>query len=99
MSAWDRIYENGSIHTNPSKEIIALVPYLRKNGVSNILDVGCGTGRHSIYLFKEGFNVKGIDISKKAIEIARNQSNELPINYEAVDFENIQLKKDSFDFV
>ena len=29
-----------------------------------ILDVGCGTGRHSIELSKRGYTVTGIDLSK-----------------------------------
>jgi len=99
MSFWDSLYKNGSIHTKPSREIIELVPYLRARGVSDILDVGCGTGRHSIYLSKEGFNVKGIDVSEKAIQLARGQSNGLSVVYETVDFERMRLKQDSFDFI
>ncbi|MDR3691506.1 MAG: methyltransferase domain-containing protein [Fimbriimonas sp.] len=30
---------------------------------ATILDVGCGTGRHSIELAKRGFNVTGVDLS------------------------------------
>lgn len=37
----------------------------------SILDVGCGTGSHSLYLQKKGFNIKAIDISKGAIEVAK----------------------------
>jgi SAM-dependent methyltransferase len=36
----------------------------------SILDVGCGAGSHSLYLQKKGFQVKAIDISKGAIEVA-----------------------------
>lgn len=36
-----------------------------------ILDVGCGAGNHSLYLQNKGFNVKAIDISKGAIEVAK----------------------------
>ncbi|NCO62740.1 MAG: methyltransferase domain-containing protein [Flavobacteriales bacterium] len=36
-----------------------------------ILDVGCGAGSHSLYLQKNGFQVKGIDISKGAIEVCK----------------------------
>ncbi|WP_445733635.1 class I SAM-dependent methyltransferase [Mariniflexile sp.] len=38
-----------------------------------ILDVGCGAGSHSLYLQEKGFQVKAIDISKGAIEVAKNR--------------------------
>lgn len=37
----------------------------------SILDVGCGAGSHSLYLQKKGLNVKAIDVSKGAIEVAK----------------------------
>ncbi|GGZ81592.1 class I SAM-dependent methyltransferase [Algibacter mikhailovii] len=39
----------------------------------SILDVGCGSGCHSLYLQKKGFTVKAIDISKGAIEVAKQR--------------------------
>lgn len=37
----------------------------------NILDLGCGRGRHSITLAQRGYQVTGIDLSKKAIKKAK----------------------------
>ena len=42
---------------------------------SKILDLACGTGRHSIYLSKKGFDVVGIDQSKKNIKTAKENEN------------------------
>ena len=40
-----------------------------------ILDVGCGYGRDTIYIAKSlGFRILGIDISEKAIDLARENS-------------------------
>ncbi len=38
---------------------------------TKVLDAPCGTGRHSIYLNKKGFNVTGIDLSKTMITEAK----------------------------
>ncbi len=37
----------------------------------NILDLGCGRGRHSITLAQRGYQVTGIDLSRKAIKKAK----------------------------
>ena len=34
---------------------------------SKILDMGCGKGRHSVYLNRKGYNITGIDLSKENI--------------------------------
>lgn len=36
-----------------------------------VLDVGCGAGRHSLYLQKKGFNVLGIDKSPLAVRVSK----------------------------
>ena len=36
-----------------------------------VLDIGCGAGRHSIYLQSKGVNVTGIDSSPLAIKVCR----------------------------
>lgn len=47
-----------------------------------ILDVGCGSGSHSLYLQKKGFDVKAIDVSKGAIEVAKKRG---VLNTEQID--------------
>ncbi len=51
------------------------------NKTSKILDIGCGTGRHSIELARRGYEVTGIDLSenmlKKAAEKANNENIEI----------------------
>jgi 2-polyprenyl-3-methyl-5-hydroxy-6-metoxy-1,4-benzoquinol methylase len=40
----------------------------------NILDIGCGTGRHAIELAKRGYHVTGIDLSVSQLERAREKA-------------------------
>jgi 2-polyprenyl-3-methyl-5-hydroxy-6-metoxy-1,4-benzoquinol methylase len=48
-----------------------------------ILDVGCGTGRHSIELAGRGYSVTGIDLSESQLERAREKAgkNNLKIDF------------------
>jgi len=41
-----------------------------------ILDVGCGTGRHSIELAKRGYTVTGVDLSRSQLDRARKKAAE-----------------------
>lgn len=38
-----------------------------------VLDIGCGAGRHSIYLQGKGYDVTGIDESPRVIEVCRKR--------------------------
>lgn len=54
---------------------------------TRILDIGCGTGRHSIELSKRGYNVTGIDLSESQLKRAKEKASEqnLSINFERQD--------------
>jgi 2-polyprenyl-3-methyl-5-hydroxy-6-metoxy-1,4-benzoquinol methylase len=41
-----------------------------------ILDIGCGTGRHSIELTKRGYKVTGIDLSESMLKRAKEKASE-----------------------
>ena len=46
------------------------------NKAIKILDIGCGTGRHSIELAKRGYSVVGIDLSESQLKRARKKASE-----------------------
>ena len=62
-----------------------------------ILDLGCATGVNTNDFYKQSKNTFGIDISKWAIEKARQKSSH--INYQVMDSENISFKDNSFDII
>ena len=71
--------------TSISEEDVLPLPYLFRSfeempileqkalqlSKGKVLDVGCGSGSHSLYLQNKGLLVKSIDISKGAIETAK----------------------------
>lgn len=46
------------------------------NKATRILDIGCGTGRHSIELARRGYNVVGIDLSESLLKRATEKASE-----------------------
>src|SRR5215218_6519398 len=44
-----------------------------RRALGRILDIGCGAGRHSLYLQEKGCNVTGIDNSPGAIKVSRSR--------------------------
>jgi len=56
-----------------------------------ILDIGCGTGRHSIELSKRGYNITGIDLSDSQLARAREKAEKqgLKIDFLKYDARNL----------
>jgi SAM-dependent methyltransferase len=61
-----------------------------------ILDVGCGTGRHSIELTKRGYDVTGIDLSENQLARAREKavSENLIIGFQRQDARNLPFNRE-----
>jgi SAM-dependent methyltransferase len=55
-------------------EVDRALRILQPEGGERILDMACGSGRHSLELVRRGFSVVGADISHELIEIARRDA-------------------------
>src|SRR4030067_3437296 len=64
---------------------------LNFNKSLKILDVGCGTGRHSIELSKRGYSITGIDLSESQLAQAQKKAkgDNLPIEFLKHDARNL----------
>lgn len=93
---WNSIYKKELVPWSnaPANLLKKFVEYLPKDAV--ILDLGCGRGRNSFFLEQCGYEVLGLDISKRAIAQANEKgtncifrqfdlmNEEWPIGFDAV---------------
>ena len=82
---WIKSYENikspphWAVSLKPSTILFSFLRIFKKEKLikERILEVGCGNGRDSIYLAKQGCKVVGIDISPKAVVFAKKNKENL----------------------
>ena len=68
-----------------------------KRAAGRILDIGCGAGRHSLYLEQKGFDVTAIDNSVGAIEVCKLRGLKNAIVKPVADVD--EFESDSFDTI
>jgi SAM-dependent methyltransferase len=56
-----------------------------------VLELGCGTGRFTLPLAREGFAITGLDVVPGMLALARQKAGELPIRWVEADARNFHL--------
>ena len=64
-------YDKENFTAGTTGEVDFIEKEINFNNEAHILDIGCGTGRHSLELARRGYNVTGIDLSPDMIRKAR----------------------------
>ena len=94
-------YENNSLWetSERTKEVLDTLKTYKITKKSNILELGCGEGRDTIYLLDNGYNVLGVDYSFAVID----KCNELTDYKYVNNFKQLDLIENSlnekFDFI
>lgn len=70
---WDSLYRSGAEKEwgVVDEHIPEIVQLLAHRGAKTVLDLGCGSGRHVVYLAEHDFQVFGIDLSSEGIQKAK----------------------------
>lgn len=99
--AWDWNKSTDDYWITPCMECAYLAERWFSEGLRNFLDLGCGLGRHSVYMGKHGFDVTAVDLSEEAVKRTKGwaaQEN-LHITARAANMLNLPFRDDSFDCI
>ncbi len=94
--AWEDEYKKSIWKGHYSLEL--LDPSIKKG---RLLDAGCGSGKYSLPLRMRGFEVVGMDVSLKALQMLRESSKtrELDIGIVAANVFQLPFQDGSFDII
>ncbi len=70
---YDLLYNNKDY--NNEAEYISKLIKDHKSGAENLLELGCGTGKHAELLACKGFSVTGVDLSENMLKEAKKRKN------------------------
>jgi 2-polyprenyl-3-methyl-5-hydroxy-6-metoxy-1,4-benzoquinol methylase len=59
--------------TEVAEEIFPFTARLKAEGLRKVCDLGCGVGRHTVFLAEQGFHVTASDVSDSAIAHTRSR--------------------------
>ncbi|MGY4707609.1 class I SAM-dependent methyltransferase [Candidatus Bipolaricaulota sp. J31] len=100
MTVWDDFFREGKFASRePTWGVRRFAEFLKREGARRILDLGCGAGRHVLFLAREGFEVHGLDSSVEALRICRErlEAEGLPAALVQADMRKIPYPEGFFD--
>jgi SAM-dependent methyltransferase len=75
---WEKIFASeGRILTKQLPALREAAEKFSQCGIRQVLDLGCGNGRHVVALASLGFQVIGLDISKTGLDLTRQWLDEM----------------------
>lgn len=89
-------YDNEVFTKGTSGECDFIETEIGSDKFLRILDVGCGTGRHTIELTKRGYKITGIDLSESQLKRAKEKATKdnLSIDFQQQDARNLPFENE-----
>lgn len=101
--AWDAAWataEGRAEWLEPEPAVRQVAELLAGRGARDALDIGCGVGRHALYLAQQGLNVTAIDLSPAGLAHVREAAEAagLSMRVETSSFDAFPFPGSSFDY-
>jgi SAM-dependent methyltransferase len=102
-AGWELIWQRGNDHPRygslaaPNPVVVEWAASIPTGGF--VLDLGCGVGRHMVYLGERGFRVAGVDISPSGVRLTHQACAARQIAFEAYvcDMNTLPWADETFD--
>jgi tellurite methyltransferase len=104
IDAWDKRWatdEGRADWLDPHPAVVALMPELKARAARTALDLGCGVGRHALFLVKAGLEVEAFDGSETGLDVVRAAaaSRGLKLGLQHGNADALPYPDGAFDFV
>jgi SAM-dependent methyltransferase len=104
MPSWDDLYADPTalaIPEDPEPLVVRALEALPAPGSTTVLDIGCGGGRHLVWLERQGFRGHGMDSAPHALAhaLARLRRDGRPVRVALADMRALPFASDRFGAV
>jgi len=102
MVEWDQILLRKEYHPEgPDGIVVDLISILARRRAERVLDLGCGAGRHVMYLAESGFKTYGADVSDTGLRLTKKRLESRKMEAEIIksDMKSIPYIQSCFDAV
>lgn len=98
---WNRLYKTrGRFYLEPHEDFHDILSKLKAYSVEKVVDLGCGSGRHSIALAEKDFTVTAVDYSDRALDLAKKwaKNKDLEITFKKSNiYKKLPFNENKFD--
>ncbi len=98
-NSWSEIYDTNSNKTRDLDKK-STIQTLSKYNFQTVLELGCGTGKNTVFLLQKARNIIAIDFSEKMLQKAKEKIKSSSIQFQKADLnKNWDVKNSAFDLI
>lgn len=97
---WEIVEKDNKYWNTPAPEVYYLSENWKEKGFKELLDVGCGFGRNTIFMAKKGFVVSTFDLSEHGVKHTLEKAKQAGVTLKdacVADMLSMPYKDNSFD--